>query len=166
MKNILFIAAIIAVLVSCKSNTKTKSTDTATNTAEIETRNLIKKFKPIIGGSWVKSDYIDKVIKYQSPLAAADMATGLTVLVIDTQSVKGDSIITAAGWGNHEGSNLVLKFTPGKTKRTIKLGNFDLGYYIRFRSDDTTLVLYDYNPGNNTTTTTRYVKALNKKPRI
>lgn len=163
MKNILFVALITTLFLSCKSNTKTKSESTAINPAEIETGNLIRKFKPIIGGSWVKSDYIDKVIKTQSPLVAADLATGLTVLVIDTQSVKGDSLITSAGWGNHEGGNLVLKFTPGKTKRTIKLGNFDLGYYIRFRNDDTTLVLYDYNPEKNTTTTTRYIKALNKK---
>ncbi|ASU32091.1 hypothetical protein [Mucilaginibacter xinganensis] len=153
---------IITFIAACKSNTKHGNVDSvAVGSINSSSQVLISQFKPFIQGVWVKSDYIEKILATKSPLAAQDLASGLTTFNIQTDSIKGDSVKVAAGWNNHEGSELTLKFQQGKTEQTILLGDFDLGYSIK--NGDTTLVLYGYDKDKNEHTTTRYTKALNKQ---
>jgi hypothetical protein len=161
MKKNLLLLLIFGSFIACKSKNNASDKDSIINNtySNHQSTELMQKFKPIIEGVWVKSDYIDKVIKTKSPMAAEDLANGLTTMYIQTNNLKGDSIMVKAGWGNHEGSELTLKFKPGKTNETILLGDFDLSYSIK--NGDTTIVLYSYDKEKNEHTTTLYTKALN-----
>ncbi|MGF7037892.1 hypothetical protein [Mucilaginibacter lappiensis] len=141
MKNSLLLVFIFSIFISCKSNTKPPIKDSIVVTQSInQTQEVIKKFKPIIQGVWVKSDYVDKVIKTKSPATAADEATGMTTMYINTDKITGDSILVGAGWNNHEGGELTLKFKAGKGKSTILFGGGELGYSIK--NGDTVLTTY------------------------
>lgn len=163
MKKSIALLLILSVFIACKSKNSSTDKDSIINNtySNKQSAELLQKFKPVIQGVWVKKDYIDKVIQTKSPLAAEDLASGLTTMYIQTDSLKGDSLMVNAGWNNHEGSDLTLKFKPGKTSETILLGNFDLGFSIK--NGDTSIVLYGYNKEKNEYTTTWYVKALNKQ---
>ncbi len=164
MKNILYILLITSLFFSCKSNTKQAAKDSTNtiNSTDNKGAGLIQKFKPIIQGVWVKKDYIDKVLSKKSPLAAADEATGMTTMYINTDRIKGDSITVPVGWGNHEGSELMLKFRPGKAASTIQFGDGDLGYSVE--NGDTLLVISRLDEDEKKIITTKYSKALNKQP--
>jgi hypothetical protein len=163
MKHCLYLILMLVLFMSCQSNTKPGNQDTiATNGANIQTQALIKEFLPLINGSWVKKEYIDKIIKTKSPAQAADLAKGLTTMTILTDYLKGDSIIVDAGWENHEGGDLTLKFKPGKTQGSIVLGAFDLKYSVT--AHDTTLMLYEYDNEKKTIKVTKYERAFADKP--
>ncbi|WPU95384.1 hypothetical protein SNE25_07590 [Mucilaginibacter sabulilitoris] len=141
MKNNLWLAFLLGIFISCKSNTKQpvlKSTETTP--LMDNSKLLIAEFKPIIQGVWVKSAYIDKVIQTKSPLAAAGEDNGMTTMIINTDQIAGDSISVGAGWNNHDGSNLILRFKAGSQKATIQFGTGDLGYSVKGR--DTILTTY------------------------
>lgn len=164
MKRLFYMLLLAIVVSSCKSKTEQATTDTiviaATNNAEAQ--KLIAEFKPIIQGVWVKKDYIDEVVKSKSPLAASYKAVSITTMHINTENIKGDSLIVGAGWGNHEGSDMILKFKPGKRPRTILYGESDLGFEIA--KGDTILVWYKKDEEKNTTEVIRYKKALLDQP--
>ncbi|TSD63480.1 hypothetical protein FFF34_017980 [Inquilinus sp. KBS0705] len=160
MKRLFYLLIIAGLFASCGGNESDQ--DAANNKPLDQSQALISQFKPIVSGVWVKKNYIKKLIKSKSPLAAADRATGLTTMLIDTAKLKGDSIIVAAGWNNHEGSNLTLRFQPGKNTTTIELGDDELSYKIK--NGDTTLVVYHYDEKTKETSTTNYIKALNTQP--
>jgi len=163
MKNSILLVFILSLLISCKSNTKSPVKDSIAVIQSVDqTQEIIKKFGPIIQGVWVKNDYVDKVIKTKSPLAAADEATGITTMYINTDHIMGDSLNVSVGAGNYEGSEIMLKFKPGKTKETILFGDFDLGY--EFNKGDTGLVLYHRGKEKNIKPLTKYSKVLNKQP--
>ncbi|MDP9081619.1 MAG: hypothetical protein M3O71_29760 [Bacteroidota bacterium] len=166
MKKKLILLLIISAFIACKSKNSSTDKDSIINNtySNKQSAELIQKFKPIIQGVWVKKDYIDKVVATKSPMTAADLASGLTTMYIETDSLKGDSMKVDAGWNNHEGSDLTLKFKPGKTSETILLGDFDLGYSIK--NGDTSIVLYGYDKEKNEHTTTWYVKAFNKQKNL
>jgi hypothetical protein len=133
MRKILSLLLITSAFISCKSNTKQTIKDTSTKsltTIVNSSTDLIKTFKPIIQGVWVKSDYINKITKTKSPVSANDEATGITTMIIDTSLIKGDSLSVMAGYGNHEGGEAIIKFEPGKAKSTIIFNGYDLGYRI------------------------------------
>jgi hypothetical protein len=162
MKNILYLSLITCLYFSCRSYHKlTTRDDTSTTIAFSQSQKLIEKFKPVIQGVWVKSDYIDKVIKTKSPLAAADKANGITTMYINTEKINGDSLSVDIGTGNHEGSEMILKFKPGKNKKTISFGYSDLGYEIN--NGDTILVLYYFGKDKYFDPITKYSKVLNKQ---
>ena len=162
MKKIILPFLIISFFIACKSKTNSPLKDSVANnkSAIDQSAELIKKFKPIIQGVWVKADYIDKVIKTKSPLAAQDIADYITTMYINTDHVKGDSIIVSTVIGNHEGGDAVLKFQPGKSPSTIILGDGDLSYSIE--NGDTTLMLSQLDETKKLRKT-KYVKALNKQ---
>ena len=163
MKKNLIPLLIISAFIACKSKNSSTNKDSIINNtySNKQSADLIQKFKPIIQGVWIKKDYIDKVVETKSPMAAQGLASGLTTMYIQTDSLKGDSLTVGAGWNNHEGGDLTLKFKPGKTSETILLGDFDLGYSIK--NGDTTIVLYGYDKDKNEHTTTWYIKAFNKQ---
>ncbi|RFZ92016.1 hypothetical protein D0C36_11250 [Mucilaginibacter conchicola] len=119
---------------------------------------LIQQFKPLINGVWVKKDYIKKVKKSKSPLAAVERGTGITVLHIDTTKMRGDSISVPTVWNNHEANQITLKFEPGRNTTTIVLGKDELSY--KLKNKDTTLIIYHYDEATKETSTAQYVKAM------
>lgn len=163
MKKILFTFLVVSVFISCKSKTNPTVNDSLVNNSPTknQTDELIQKFKPFIQGVWVKADYFNKVIKTKSPLAAADEATGITTMYINTDHIKGDSIVVSAGIDNHEGGNPVLKFQPGKNPSSIIFNDGELSYSVE--NGDTVLTLLQFDEAKKLLIKTKYIKALNKQ---
>ncbi|MGZ3753982.1 MAG: hypothetical protein ACXVAY_21085 [Mucilaginibacter sp.] len=162
MKNRLYLLLILSACFSCKSKSNQDTKDSTATSSINQTQDLIKKFKPIIQGVWVKADYVDKVIKTKSPLAASDEVGGITTMYINTDKLEGDSIIVNAGYGNHEGGSAVLKFQPGKSPATIIFNGGELSYTIS--NGDTTLTISQFDKTKKQQIITKYIKALNKQP--
>ena len=168
MKKVLYGLVISSLLLSCRSNTKKTDKDSVANNSQTDqTQQIIKKFKPIIQGVWVKSDYIDEVAKTKSPLKAFSKASPITTMIIETEFVKGDSILIDIGYGNHEGGNLLIKFHPGHSISSIMAytpgGNIENSFYeLKYSiSKDTTLTLYTYNERKKLVDSAHYFKAFN-----
>ncbi|WP_121812719.1 hypothetical protein [Mucilaginibacter kameinonensis] len=86
MRNYILLAT-LCLIFSCKSNTKQTQQDSTSITANAESSNLlIKKFKPLLQGTWVNKTYIDKVAKTRSPLAAVKEADGISSFSIIPQT--------------------------------------------------------------------------------
>ncbi|MEO3408133.1 hypothetical protein AAFN85_29735 [Mucilaginibacter sp. CAU 1740] len=157
MKNY-FLIAILCLIFSCKSNTKQASTDTlaASNTHE-KSNPLIEKFKPLLEGTWVKKAYIDKVIATKSPLAAVDEAEDMTAFTVNTNDIKEDSIKVLVGWGNHDSSEMTLKFQAGKHPSSVIFGAGELS----LTSEDGATILTYYHPDEKSKKiiATKFVKA-------
>ena len=157
------------MFIGCRSKTKSPSTDSISSSvsAKDQSAELIQKFKPIIQGVWVKSDYIDKVIKTKSPLKAMGEASGITTMVFNTDKISGDSLKVGVGWENHEGGELTLKFEQGLFKNSLKvyLGTDTSGGFheigLSFDKRDTTLVLYHFNKHNKVIEKISYLKVYN-----
>jgi hypothetical protein len=164
VRKIVFPFLIICTLAACKSKTKAPVKDsTINNSSEInQTDELIKKFKPIIQGVWVKADYVEKVIKTKSPLAAADLATWITTFYVNTDQITGDSIKFIAGYGNDDSGDVTIKFQPGKTAGTILFNGQDLSYSIE--NGDTTLLLPQYDEHKKQYFKTKFIRILKKQP--
>jgi len=165
MKNTFYAFIIISFLFSCKSNIQQKAQDTATiktKSISIQSQALIKKFKPIIQGVWVKKDYIDKVIQTKSPLAAADECRGITTMYINTDHITGDSIVFMAGYYNHDGANVTVKFRAGKSPSSILFNNKDLSYSIE--KNDTTITVFQFDERKQKMIKANYTRALKQQP--
>ena len=150
-------------MLSCKSNKKNIAQDSVTNITATNTSNsLIDRFKPIIQGAWVKADYIEKVIRTKSPAASEDLATGITCFYINTDLIKDDSLVFMAGYGNHEGGNVSLRFKPGKIPSSICLADGYLTYSVT--NGDTSLFFTQYHIKTHQPIVTKYKRALIKQP--
>jgi len=125
-------------------------------------KDLIKKFKPMIQGVWVKADYVNKVSKTKSPLAASDQATGITIMYINTDNTNGDSIIVPVGSYNHDGSTLTLKFIPRENKSSIALGDGELTYSVGHR--DTILTFANFDQEKKQFIKTQYIRTFKRQP--
>ena len=163
MKNTLCILFIISALASCKSKTKQSEKDASSKilTSNLS-KDLIKKFKPMIQGVWVKADYVNKVSKTKSPLAASDQATGITIMYINTDNTNGDSIIVPVGSYNHDGSTLTLKFIPRENKSSIALGDGELTYSVGHR--DTILTFANFDQEKKQFIKTQYIRTFKRQP--
>jgi hypothetical protein len=163
MKKILYLFLMISGFIACKSKTKPTINDSLANNSvtKKQTEELIKKFGPIIQGVWVKADYVNKVIKTKSPLAATDEATGITTMYINTDHIKGDSIVFIAGYFNHDSGDCIIKFHPGKNPSTILFNGKDLSYLIE--KGDTTLTVFQYENKKNHFISAKYIRVLNKQ---
>ncbi|MFD0793276.1 hypothetical protein ACFQZX_06575 [Mucilaginibacter litoreus] len=156
MKQFLLIIFPLIALCSCNSDQSGQNQKRLNQSPA-----LIQQFKPVINGVWVKKDYIKKVKKSKSPLAAVEKGKGITAMYIDTAKLKGSSISIPVIWNNHEGKNLTLKFEPGRNTTTIVLGDDELSYKIK--NNDTTLIIYNYNPRTNETNSAQYIRAADNK---
>jgi hypothetical protein len=164
MKRIFYPLLIIGLIVSCKSNTKQTvrdSINSAKPVAKID-QDLIAKFKTIIQGVWVKKDYLDKVIKTKSPLAASDECRGITTMYINTNHIQGDSIVFLAGDYNHDSADVVVKFRHGKNPSTIQFNDGDLSYAVE--KGDTTITVLQYDERTQQFVTAKYVRVLKRQP--
>lgn len=166
MKNPLYFLFFITLFVSCKSNTKTLAADTVVQTKpvvnQVRDQDLIKKFSPIVQGVWVKKAYIEEVGKTQSPLAATDQVNDITTMYIDTKKLVGDSLFVLCGWGNHDSSDLELKFQPGRANSSIKFGDGDL--VVTIEKADTLLTFTRFDQEKKKIVNTIFIKAMNKEP--
>lgn len=95
-------------------------------------------------------------------MAASDQAMDITTMYINSDSVKGDSIIVPVGAGNHDGSNLRLKFIPGKNKSTIVFGAGELSYLIEH--GDTILMFSNFDEQKKHLVKTRFIRAYKREP--
>jgi hypothetical protein len=164
MKNILYVLLIISLLISCKSNTKQiPAKDSTTNAqSDNQVQALIKRFKPIIQGVWVEKEYIDKIIKTRSPLASEDKVGDITTMYINTDRINGDSLIVPTG-DNHEGSQITVKFYPGKKPSSIRISEGgELGYTIE--KGDTIMFYTRLDDQTKKIIKTEFIKSLNKQP--
>ena len=160
MKRLICPLLILSVFISCKN--KSDDNDQDTNGKPLDqSQALIHQFKPLINGVWIKKDYIKKIKKSKSPLEAIEKATGITIMYIDTATLKGDSIAVPVVLNNHEGRNVSLSFEPGKNTTTVMLGKDELSYKLK---KDTTLIIYHYNPDTRETDIAQYIKAMDKQP--
>ncbi|MES2062932.1 MAG: hypothetical protein V4456_13485 [Bacteroidota bacterium] len=158
MKQFLLPVLIIILFASCKSNTKQPLIDSASNTTVVDhSKELIAEFKPIMQGVWVKKSYVDKVIATRSPLAAVDEALDMTALLFDRNTIQGDSLMVLVGWGNHDSSEMTLRFKPGTRKHSLLFGLGELQYAIVNR--DTLLTLYWPDEKTHHTKATMYKKS-------
>lgn len=163
MKNIFYAILIFSLLNSCKSNTKQETKDTTAAKSDTkQIKDFIQKFKPIIQGVWIKKNYIDEITKTKSPLAAIDEAHSMTTMYIDTEHIKGDSIMVPVGWGNHDGSQLPLKFVASKGLPIIMLGSAELSYSIE--KGDTILFRLEFDEQKKKTIIAKYIRVLKKQP--
>jgi len=149
--------AAIIMLSACKGN---KTDNTKTQAQNPTTKALINRFAPIIQGVWVKVDYLDKIIRSKSPVASRDLAWGITTLIIDTQSIDGDSLLAGASFNNHEGGSVVIKFKSGKSISSICAGKGDLSFNIA--NGDTTLIYIEQNADTHKNIVSKYRRALIK----
>lgn len=72
-------------------------------------------------GVWVKRDYIEKVIKTQSPIQANDMVIGITTMHFNPAEIDGDRLISQVSYDNHQAGDVILKFEAGKTHQLCHL---------------------------------------------
>jgi len=168
VKKFLCLILIASTLLSCKSNSKQTVKDTATNTLTIDSSSaLIKTFKPIIKGMWVKSAYIDELNKTRSPYNSWPKLNNVAAMEIEADSIKADSLVAGESLNNHEGTNFTVYFKRGHKKGSLNIGlkdydvstNFyELGYVIT--SVDTNLFLYHYNNKNQILDSTKYTRVL------
>lgn len=161
MRNLFYVLFVIGLLGSCKS-IGNQTTDIDPALSSRQTKELIKKFKPLIQGVWVKKDYIDKVRKTKSPLAAADEATDLTTMYINTKNIKGDSLMIITGWGNHDGSQFMMKFKPGKTPSSLSFNGDELACSIE--KGEAILTFSRFDSEKKEVVTKKFVRPFLKQP--
>ena len=169
MKRILLFLLPITLLFACHSDHKKENTDTLnkpnaakTHVLSKETLALIDEFKPIIQGVWVKSDYLEKIKQTKSPLAADNLAYGMTALYIRTDSIKIDSLIVPDIADNHDGSYWTLYFRKGKKKNSVLLGPGELTYNIKHK--DTCLFISYYDKELKKNINTKYIRTYKFTP--
>jgi hypothetical protein len=164
MKRLFYLPLIFSILLSCKSKITGDDQDTTTTKPLDQTPELEHLFKPLISGVWVKQDYLKKIKKSKSLVAAADKAEGMTTMAIDTSKMQGDSIMVPVIINNHQGNTVALKFESGRNPNTVVLGNDELSYKIK--NTDTTLIVYHYNTETKETMTLKFIKAMQSKPGV
>jgi hypothetical protein len=164
MKYFLYPLLICMLLASCKSNNKAPNVkDTANKSVSISSGNpLVDEFKPIIQGVWIKKDYLEKIVRTKSVAAADDRKKGITEMYINTDSLRGDSIVLLAGYFNHDSGSVIIRFKQGKHPSTIQFNNGELGYSIAH--GDTTITISEYDESEKRIVTTTFNRVLKRQP--
>lgn len=121
------------------------------NTSNTSKLPVADKFKPIVNGTWVMTDYINSLAKTKSPVASIGVLTDVVSMSIISAETTGDSLTVSASLNNHEGYLFTVYFREGQNDHSIPTshddgiaGNFyELSYAINGK--DTTLSLCHYN---------------------
>ena len=120
-------------------------------------------------GVWVRSDYINDLIKTRSPYLSRSGLRDVASIMIKMPDGKSDSVNVGYSLNNHEGAEFVMYFKTRQLPTSLKLSlpdydiisNFyELGYSVRER--DTALILYHYNKTNQVIDKTVYTKVADK----
>lgn len=146
----LLLTAILCIGVSCeRHNSVASKTEKIVNTIE---ENVIQTLK----GVWVKSDYIEDIVKTRSPILASDKLDGVVTLIIDPEKLSGDSLVVGISINNHEGDFFNVFLEQGQNVNFVradmkdyrtKSNYFELGYELTAK--DTLALLHKYDINNN-----------------
>lgn len=172
MKNTYLALAVLCFFFSCKSKhaqnaSDTVTTSSATNTTKVSvTPNVLaEKFRPFIRGTWVKSNYIDAILKTRSPYASSWGLGGVADILISAEGPLKDSLVVGYSLNNHEGGNFTIFFKQGHLPTSLKINlpdydnrsnSYELGYKVE--GADTTLVLYRLNKNNAVISRIKYTR--------
>lgn len=106
---------ILCLFSSCTSNDKKSNTNRKSLKGNpiSQSSALVAKFKPILQGAWVNKAYIEEVARTRSPFLAVNKVGNISTILIDTSFIKGDTLLTDVGFGDHEGGNFVANFSQG-----------------------------------------------------
>ena len=165
----LSIVLVALTFIACRSKTDKNKANTDSSKLNLQTIALIKKFKPILQGVWVKTDYVIDLERTRSPYGSRSKLKGIACMDIEQENFKGDSIVTWVSLNNHEGTQFSIYFSPGSQPNSIKISwpdydhetNFyELGY---INKGDTKLVLYHYLKDKHLLDSTVYSKVLNSQ---
>ncbi|MBD2724085.1 hypothetical protein [Hymenobacter armeniacus] len=149
--------------VGCQS---TKTDEHATSNASekaVSATSLAQQVLPLIGGAWVKADYLQAVQQTKSPRKAFDLAGPVSEILISPARLTGDSLVASLGLGNHEGSDMTVYFRPGRHAKALTTnfvdyevpGSFaELSYQAG--AADTALALTTYAPSRKVLARTTY----------
>jgi len=155
------------VLFSCKSK-QTSTTKDGTVTAKPVASNikLIEKFKPVIQGEWVRTDYINGLKQGKTPYELRHKLDGIAEMSIQIQNKDVDSTWVGYSLNNHEGANFEIYYKVGHSSDRLKTnqpaeiyemnGTCELGYKISGK--DTNVFVYHYNKKGTLTLTEKYIR--------
>jgi len=122
---------------------------------------LINEFKPIIQGVWDNKKEMEE-ISSGDPKARDTSADCISVMEIETKEIIGTTLMVHVGLCNGQGTDMMLKFDPGKHTRAIILGDhYELA--CRTINGDTTLIVYSTDKENPKAY--EFIKTLNYFPR-
>ena len=113
MKYIITELAIYILLTSCETSKRTDNPE-----ANIM-RDSIASFDPLFHGVWVKSDYVNKILKTKSPYKSSDKLNGIVTLIIDTQKQTQDSLPVGSSLNNHEGYGFIVFQVEGHAPTSL-----------------------------------------------
>ena len=151
MKNSCYILLLLFIITGCNNTTK----------ETIVSKNLVKEFRPIIQGVWDNQKETERIFSKDQSIRDTS-AQCISTLDIETQNIVGNVLLVHVGLCNGQGTDMMLKFEPGKHTRTILLDDhYELGY--RVASGITTLIVYYNFKGK--TKVFEFVKMLNYFPR-
>jgi hypothetical protein len=152
MKNICCVLLFLFAVTGCNNKSK----------EEIVSESLMNEFRPIIQGVWNNEKEMEKIgTNDQNARDTSNQC--VSVMDIETKKIVGTTLSVGIGLCNGPGTDMMLKFDPGKHTHTIIIGDhYELGY--RIASGITTLILYyDFNDQHNAY---GFVKTLNYFPRF
>jgi hypothetical protein len=166
MKKIILPVLIICLFVACKSKSKPPVGDSvaSSTSAKNQSEELMKKFKPMIQGEWLKKDYIDEITKTKSPQQAYKKVGNITEMAIDTSKIKADSILVNYNSGHHEVGDLIIKFHAGNSPNSITaydpVNSIERNYYELKISEanKSLLTLYTFDKNKKIVDSARYFK--------
>ncbi|MEI9912847.1 MAG: hypothetical protein WDO71_26315 [Bacteroidota bacterium] len=147
---------VFTVLISCQHRADT-----------IPAGKLKKVFNPFLNGAWVKTEYIHDITKTKSPHKSSKTLNGIVSFIIDTATIRGDSMFLSSSIGNHEGMNFLLYFKQGEQPNSLltnihddanPANSFELGYLVN--SNDTSLILYHYDENKKLIAKKEFTKVL------
>ena len=140
----------------------------------VATKSFARQVWPIVAGTWVNFAYAEKLRKTHSPRLAHKHwdRSGITVILIDPQNQKGDSMVVTLGSANHEGlPTRYVHMRPGKTSNSLATTGqtgaaeeTDVSIRYGFLKGDTLLYLdqYDKKTAKILTTAFQKVRSLPK----
>lgn len=133
-----------------------------------KTGSIAQQIRPLLGGAWLNTLYTAYLQRTRSPRQAQGHwgASGITEMLIDPMSFKGDSMAVALGAANHEGLPLsYVHLQEGKTANYYSItsnaeeagaGLLAMSLRYQIRNADTLLYLNQRNKKTGRITTTTF----------
>lgn len=170
MKHILPFIIVSIMLVACqaKQQVETKN-EYIESKLNFNNQIDIQSFRPLMEGSWVKSDYLEILEKTKSSLAAWHHVGDVTSFYFNFDKLKGDSLKFGVNYGNHEGDELYLYFREISAKNTFaaKVEGYEkynfIDRFYEFQLESPYIFLRKYDKKHNLLETTKYTRVSTEK---
>ena len=81
--------------------------------------SLIKKFMPIIKGSWMMTDYINSLKETKSPIISWEVLKECVDISIGDEIIDG-RLEVGVNFNNHEGYSFGIYFKVGQNNNSLK----------------------------------------------